>query len=349
MTVALTVLLGLAYAVSAWQAGQWWDLSAGVLLDLGASHGPAVAAGQSWRLFSAFFLHGGLPHLAFNALALWQLGRALEPAIGGVRLTATLLLAGGCGFLASLLWHPDGVSIGASGGIFGLLAGWAVLAWQRLPADDPDAIRQRRAITFTVLLALGLGLLIPNVDHAAHLGGLAAGLLLAKRRLGGFFASAVAHAALAACLLAAPVYLPPDWADSFRERQAFAAEYRAFATEDAALNAEFAKLAADVDGGRLDAPAAIARIDRELLPRLRFARDRWRADDWRTPRLAAEARRWREYASLRHDGATVARDAFASRDAGAAQGQLKRAEEKFAAAARLAAPDANPPPGSPHE
>lgn len=90
----------------------------------------------------------------------------------------TYLLAGVCGSLASILWNPDVVSVGASGAIFGLygaLLGFLLRERQCLP----QAVRQRLARTafFFIVFNLLFSLASKGVDIAAHLGGLAGGVL----------------------------------------------------------------------------------------------------------------------------------------------------------------------------
>ena len=159
-------------------SGVWWELPATALLQLGASFGPAVAGGESWRLLSAIFLHGGVLHLAFNTFALVEIGRPLEKQIGRLATLSIFLLTGACGFFASLLWHPNGISVGASGGIFGLLGAWTLLNVARPSPHGENLARRTPQLFLALFLALGVGFLVPNVDHAAHLGGVGTGLVL---------------------------------------------------------------------------------------------------------------------------------------------------------------------------
>ena len=78
----------------------------GAIFRDGALFGPAVAAGDWWRLVTYGFLHAGLLHIGFNMLLLWLFGRELEPQLGtpiflGIYFSS--LLAGAFG---ALLFSP---------------------------------------------------------------------------------------------------------------------------------------------------------------------------------------------------------------------------------------------------
>src|SRR5205814_1733407 len=82
----------------------------------------AIDHGDLWRLVTSGFIHAGLPHLLFNMLSLWVLGSLLEPVTGRARFLViyfTSLLAGSFGALVA---QPTGLTVGASGAVFGLLA-----------------------------------------------------------------------------------------------------------------------------------------------------------------------------------------------------------------------------------
>jgi membrane associated rhomboid family serine protease len=129
---------------------------------------PLVADGQWWRLVTAGFLHVGPIHLLFNMVALWVIGRELEPVFGRVRFLAVYLvgLLGGSAavFLFGRL-HSE--VAGASGAVFGLMGALAVvLARMRLSA--------RPAVTL-IVLNLVLSFVVPNISILGHLGGLVCG------------------------------------------------------------------------------------------------------------------------------------------------------------------------------
>lgn len=145
------------------------------LLRLGALRPERVFDGELYRLLSVALLHAGGMHLALNGYVLFILGRFLEQIIGSWRFAALLVfsvIGGSLASLASLTLLSDAaLSVGASGGLWGVLAGHAVLAWWRkdLLPEGMVAGAQRAAV-----INLGINLFASfqtNVDWAAHFGG----------------------------------------------------------------------------------------------------------------------------------------------------------------------------------
>lgn len=150
-----------------------------VLLAWGATYGPALAAGEWWRLLASTFIHGGLLHLVNNMVLLGLLGWQLERALGGWRVLTLYVVAGVGASLVSYWWHPDRVSVGASGALFGWIGLGLTLFW-RPQADGSLKVILAGVAFVSGGLSLLFGLLTPNVDNAAHLGGLAIGLGLGR-------------------------------------------------------------------------------------------------------------------------------------------------------------------------
>lgn len=147
------------------------------LLDWGANLGLVTVHGQWWRLLSATFLHGGFVHLAFNAYFLWAIGRVTEQVFGPLAFALIYFGSGLLASTASLLWQPEAVSVGASGALFGVFGAFLGFTLRRREVLPPAFVKSvyRNAVVLIVLnLAIGLG--VENVDLAAHLGGLLAGL-----------------------------------------------------------------------------------------------------------------------------------------------------------------------------
>src|SRR5919108_1327179 len=103
----------------------------GTLLQDGAVSRAAIADGEYWRLITAGFLHAGFFHLLFNMLALWVLGSMLEPAIGRFRFGLIYFVSLLAGSFGALLLQPHGLTVGASGAIFGLMAAAVVVMRNR--------------------------------------------------------------------------------------------------------------------------------------------------------------------------------------------------------------------------
>lgn len=147
-----------------------------VLLRFGASRPVNVRAGEWWRLETALFVHIGPRHLLGNMAALLVLGPALVAALGPGRFLVVYLLAGVAGnALSYQTMPPEMVSAGASGAILGVLG---ALGGQRLrfaASARYHGWQVIAALLAYLAIAVGAG---PGVDTMAHVGGLAAGLIL---------------------------------------------------------------------------------------------------------------------------------------------------------------------------
>ncbi|MGE5603511.1 MAG: rhomboid family intramembrane serine protease [Nitrososphaerales archaeon] len=149
-----------------------------IVFILGAQWNQAVAAGWYWQLLTSTFLHAGLTHLAFNAYALYILGRDIEGLYGSLWFTVLYFLAGLGGSVAWYLLGTNEPSVGASGAIFGLIGAEAAFFLRNRQLFG--AFGRQRLINVAVLLVINfaLGFTIPNVNYIAHLGGLVTGFLI---------------------------------------------------------------------------------------------------------------------------------------------------------------------------
>lgn len=156
-----------------------WHSPNGVQLAWGANFGPATKDGEWWRLGSALFLHFGLLHLAMNMFALWDGGRLVERMYGHGRFLLIYFASGLTGNLLSLIVQGDrAVSGGASGAIFGIYGALLVCLWRERHGLRPAEFKWLfwGAVGFTIVTIV-LGLLVPGIDNAAHIGGWLAGVL----------------------------------------------------------------------------------------------------------------------------------------------------------------------------
>ena len=147
--------------------------------------GPMVASGEWWRLITSGFLHASLIHIGSNMLALFFIGRALEPALGSLRFGLIYFVSLAAGSLGVLALEPDSLSLGASGAIFGLMGAFVVIA------RDRGISVMQSGIGPVILLNLVITFTIPGIAIGAHLGGLIGGAGIAflmvemdRRRIG---------------------------------------------------------------------------------------------------------------------------------------------------------------------
>ena len=142
---------------------------------------------EPWQLVSYAFLHGSVAHLALNMFALWMFGRDCERVLGARRYlmlyVAAVLSAAAAQLAVATLTRATAPTIGASGGVFGVLLTFAMLYPDRriMLLIPPIPLPAWLFVTLYGLIELGNGVLgtQAGVAHFAHLGGmLGAGLLL---------------------------------------------------------------------------------------------------------------------------------------------------------------------------
>jgi rhomboid protease GluP len=163
--------------------GRGGSESRAALLRFGASYAPALRRGEWWRSLTAVFLHIGARHLLSNLLSLLLLGAATLRTLGLGRFYALYVGSGVGGNWVSFWLDPDPtLKAGASGAIFGLLGALAAARIRGLRALASLGLSTRFKTWHVVAATLAiLSFMVGSgpVDHAAHLGGLLSGALLA--------------------------------------------------------------------------------------------------------------------------------------------------------------------------
>ena len=163
--------------------GAW--LNPAQLAELGAiSRYHILIEGDYWRLLTSMFLHGDgtvggdVLHLFFNLFALYQLGSLFEALFGTRRFLFLYFTTGVLASVASLTFSP-GPSLGASGAIFGII-GALVVSIKRSPRFRHE--KWARGVVQQLIFWIGanivIGMSLPQIDNAAHIGGLVAGFVL---------------------------------------------------------------------------------------------------------------------------------------------------------------------------
>lgn len=144
------------------------------LLLLGANNRLLVMKGDIYRLFTCAFLHGNIIHLAINMYSLWIIGSQVETFVGKFKFTIIYILSTLMASLFSVIFLKNGMSVGASGAIFGLLGAFLYFGYHyRLYLSNALTTQ----IIPIVILNLILGFTITGIDNAAHIGGLIGGYL----------------------------------------------------------------------------------------------------------------------------------------------------------------------------
>jgi rhomboid family protein len=142
-----------------------------------------------WQLLTYGFLHGGWTHLFFNMFAVYMFGSEIERLFGSLRYLIYYLVC----VVGAALMHlivvsaanlPPYPTIGASGGVFGLLLAYGMAYPQRMLMllFPPIPMRAWLFVTLYGLLELYLGVTqtASGVAHFAHLGGMATGFVLIR-------------------------------------------------------------------------------------------------------------------------------------------------------------------------
>ena len=147
----------------------------GPLSQAGAVYGPAVAAGEWWRLITGAFLHLGILHIAFNMYALWLFGPIIEQMYGHVEFAVIYLLCALGGNVLTILVAPNVPALGASGAIFGLFGLAFIVSRRRHLLLGPQARAMLSRVGTLLVLNLIITFAIPYISWTGHVGGLVVG------------------------------------------------------------------------------------------------------------------------------------------------------------------------------
>ena len=124
-----------------------------------------------YRLITSGFLHFGIFHIAFNMYFLYVLGPMLEPGLGRINYLLLYMASLLGGSLGVIVVDSGGITAGASGAVFGLLAAASVGLWRR--GVNPFTT----GIGTTLLLNLFITFAIPGISIGGHIGGAVAGAI----------------------------------------------------------------------------------------------------------------------------------------------------------------------------
>ena len=172
LVVQLTTNLETSIRIAGLYKPVWWD------------------SNEYWRVITAGALHTGIVHLVFNSYALFLLGRLIETISNRAHMANVFLLSVIGGSLFSSIFGPEGLSVGASGGILGLLGYLAVYGFYRRKLLS-NAFLKNMLFNIAFIGVLGAIVLpligsfggsfgieqVPRIDNFAHLGGLVAGVI----------------------------------------------------------------------------------------------------------------------------------------------------------------------------
>jgi len=129
---------------------------------------------EYWRILTSAFLHGGFLHIYFNAQAFYGFASLIEVISNRARMAIVFLLSIVGGGILSMIFLPEGVSVGASGGIMGLIGYLAVYGYRRKRHLPPNFFR---SMLINIIFVAAFGIVAYRIiDNFAHLGGLLVGL-----------------------------------------------------------------------------------------------------------------------------------------------------------------------------
>jgi membrane associated rhomboid family serine protease/Tfp pilus assembly protein PilF len=151
--------------------------SSATLIEWQANFAPLTLNGEPWRLLTSCFLHIGWVHILFNMIVLWQIGPLCERLFGHLKYCVIYLLCGIAGAILSDVLTL-GVSAGASGAICGIMGAYvAFLIAHKQDIEQETFNGSLKSIGGYLIYCVVYGLMV-HADHAAHFGGLIAGLVL---------------------------------------------------------------------------------------------------------------------------------------------------------------------------
>lgn len=138
-------------------------------------YAPLIRNKEYYRLITGAFLHANILHLVLNCYALYIIGSQLESFLGKTKYLITYLFSALTASLMSMIFLGNGVSVGASGAIFGLMGSLVYFGYHYRVYLGSVVKTQ---IIPLIMANLILGFMISGIDNFAHIGGLIGGFLI---------------------------------------------------------------------------------------------------------------------------------------------------------------------------
>src|SRR2546423_8458678 len=167
----VVLILGIA-AVFVAQAAAGLD---GSILSAGFVKPAFLRNYEYWRILTGATAHGSVLHVFMNCYAFYSFGRIFELLANRAHLAIVFLCSAIAGGVLSLIFVPDGISVGASGGIVGLIGYLAIYAFKRRQFVSYE-FRKSLLINIGFILVFGLAL-YQVIDNYGHIGGLVFGAI----------------------------------------------------------------------------------------------------------------------------------------------------------------------------
>uniref|UniRef100_A0A6V2QST7 rhomboid protease n=2 Tax=Ditylum brightwellii TaxID=49249 RepID=A0A6V2QST7_9STRA len=189
-TATLIASIGInGWRVESFSSNPMIGPSAETLTRMGAKVSRLIVIQGEWfRLFSPMILHAGLIHYLLNMLALWFIGSAVEQNHGFVAAAIIFIIPAAGGTIFSAIFLPEYISVGASGGIFGLIGAcfadivinWRLLFSKQVNSDDSGTTCRHIIVVVWLIVDIIINCVIgltPYVDNFTHMGGMLYGFL----------------------------------------------------------------------------------------------------------------------------------------------------------------------------
>ncbi|MCE5220805.1 MAG: rhomboid family intramembrane serine protease [Clostridium sp.] len=146
-----------------------------VLISFGAKYNTLIEQGEVWRLLTSAFLHSNLVHIACNMYSLYIIGPQIQQIYGTKKYLIIYIISCITSSSLSYFMSPNSISVGASGGIFGLmgaLLAFAIIEKHKIQKKYLSSLMQ------IIVINLFIGLSIKNIDNFGHIGGLIGGIFV---------------------------------------------------------------------------------------------------------------------------------------------------------------------------
>lgn len=167
--------LSLVLHTPAGGSGGFLSPGQGSLLLLGATGTyPIDYFGRYWTLVSASYLHGGILHIIFNLMALYQIAPKVSGEYGSSRMFTIYTVSGVIGYAVSYLAGVP-LTIGASAAVCGLIGALIYYGKSRGGVYGNSVYREVSGWVISIFI---FGLIFPGINNWGHSGGILGGIIV---------------------------------------------------------------------------------------------------------------------------------------------------------------------------